>query len=138
MSKIFVDTSGWASLFDPKDKYHSQANAIYKTFREPGTRLITTNYIIAELAALLTSPLRISRNRIVNYIDGLRTSELVDLLHIDEFIENRAWKLFKNRDDKEWSLVDCSSFVLMTQYEITDALTNDHHFEQAGFVRLLK
>ena len=102
MRKVFVDTSGWASLFDPKDQSHSQANAIYKTLREPGTRLITTNYVIAELAALLMSPLRIPRTRIVNYIDGLRTSEVVDLIHIDEIIENRAWKLFKNRHDKEW------------------------------------
>ena len=40
--------------------------------------------------------------------------------------------------DKEWSLVDCVSFVVMQQYGLHDAFTTDHHFEQAGFICLLK
>ncbi len=46
--------------------------------------------------------------------------------------------MLAERPDKEWSLVDCASFVLMRQREINEALTSDHHFEQAGFSRLLK
>ena len=138
MNKIFVDTSGWASLFDPKEQFHSKADSVYKTIREPGTRLITTNYIVAELTAVLTSPLRIPRSKIINYIEGLKTSEVVDLLHIDESLDARAWKLLKERSDKQWSLVDCSSFVVMNEIGISEALTSDHNFEQAGFVRLLK
>jgi predicted nucleic acid-binding protein len=45
--------------------------------------------------------------------------------------------LYQNRDDKEWSLTDCISFVVMTREGITEALTGDHHFEQAGFSILL-
>jgi uncharacterized protein len=48
------------------------------------------------------------------------------------------WQLLASRQDKAWSLVDCSSFVTMQQNKITEALTNDHHFEQTGFIRLLK
>jgi predicted nucleic acid-binding protein len=47
-------------------------------------------------------------------------------------------KLFESRSDKEWSLTDCISFVVMQREGIAEALTGDHHFEQAGFVALLK
>ena len=46
--------------------------------------------------------------------------------------------LYDSRNDKQWSLTDCISFVVMQDYEITDALTGDHHFEQAGFRALLR
>ncbi|MFM6058496.1 MAG: hypothetical protein ACKO1I_17670 [Microcystis aeruginosa] len=49
-----------------------------------------------------------------------------------------AWTLCKSRIDKAWSLVDCTSFIVMQQMEIQEALTTDQHFEQAGFIRLLK
>ena len=42
------------------------------------------------------------------------------------------------RQDKEWSLVDRSSFIVMQESKITESLTNDHHFEQVGFICLLK
>jgi predicted nucleic acid-binding protein len=59
-------------------------------------------------------------------------------VHIDLTLDNQAWQLLKSRPDKEWGLVDCASFVLMQQRGIAEALTTDHNFEQAGFIRLLK
>ncbi len=58
-------------------------------------------------------------------------------MHIDEKLDEQAWKLLETRLDKTWSLVDCASFVVMKNRGLTDALTTDRHFEQAGFVRLL-
>jgi hypothetical protein len=46
--------------------------------------------------------------------------------------------LYGERMDKDWPLTDCISFVVMQREGITDALTGDRHFEQAGFVPLLK
>lgn len=100
--------------------------------------MITTNYVIAELAALLHSPLRIPKPMIVNLLTNLKTSIWIDVLHVSSEIDEQAWQLFSQRLDKDWSLVDCSSFVIMHQYGIQEALTTDHHFEQAGFIRLLK
>jgi uncharacterized protein len=62
----------------------------------------------------------------------------VEIIHIDSATDTLAWKLCKSRLDKAWSLVDCSSFVVMQQLNILEALTTDQHFEQAGFIRLLK
>jgi predicted nucleic acid-binding protein len=53
-------------------------------------------------------------------------------------LDAAAWQLLARRPDKAWSLVDCASFIIMQERAITDALTTDHHFEQAGFTQLLK
>jgi uncharacterized protein len=103
-----------------------------------GSKVVTSNYVIAELVALLTRPLRIPRRTVVNVIDGIKASPFVETVHIDAGTDNDAWRLLGTRLDKEWSLVDCASFVLMQQRGLVDALTTDSHFEQAGFVRLLK
>ena len=138
MSKIFVDTSGWANFFDTDEPFHQPTRTIYENARSNRTRLVTTNYVIAELVSLLTSPFCISRPRIIEYINVIKQSPSVDLIHINQEFDNQAWKLLNQRDDKKWSLVDCSSFVVMQLEGITESLTTDHHFEQAGFVRLLK
>jgi len=101
-------------------------------------RSVTTNYILGELVALLTNPLRISRPRVVLLIDRLKNSPFIEVVHVDLILDGEAWNLLRSRQDKEWSLVDCASFVLMQRRGIGEALTTDHHFEQAGFIRLLK
>jgi predicted nucleic acid-binding protein len=138
MKKIFVDTSGWANLFDARQEFHEVTKAIYDSAKPENFRLVTTNYILAELVALLTSPLRIPRRTVVRMLDGIKTSTLVEIIHVDRSLDDRAWELLSNRTDKTWSLVDCLSFVVMRENDISEAVTTDHHFEQAGFVRLLK
>ena len=138
MKKIFVDTSGWANFFDTDEPFHRLTRTIYENARNNGTQLVTTNYVVAELVSLFTSPFRISRPRIIEYIDAIKQSPSVDLIHIDHSLDDQAWQLLTERVDKNWSLVDCSSFVVMQNERITESLTTDHHFEQAGFVRLLK
>ncbi|MGB9870794.1 MAG: type II toxin-antitoxin system VapC family toxin [Anaerolineae bacterium] len=86
----------------------------------------------------MTSPLRVPRPTVIAFVESLRTSPYVEIVHVDQVMDEQAWELFKSRPDKEWSWVDCASFVVMKQRGILEALTADHHFEQAGFVRLLK
>jgi uncharacterized protein len=138
MSTMLVDTSGWGNLIDPTQPFHAKAASLYRLARQEKHRIITTNYIISEVVALLTSPLRIPKSQIIAFIQSLKSSPYVEILHINPETDAQAWQLLTNRADKAWSLVDCSSFVIMQQEKITEALTNDHHFEQAGFVRLLK
>lgn len=138
MSHIFVDTSGWGNLLDISQSYHHLAVEFYQKIITQKYQLITTNYIVAELVALLSSPLRIPRHKIIAFIEGLKQSSYVKIIHIDSPIDDLAWELLVKRQDKDWSLVDCSSFIVMQQHKLTEALTTDHHFEQAGFIRLLK
>ena len=70
-------------------------------------------------------------------LDGQKAAPNVDILHVDSTVDSAAWTLLKARSDKEWSLVDAASFVIMTTFGMTEALTTDHHFTQAGYTRLL-
>lgn len=137
-ANLFADTSGWASLADPTQPYHHLAAENYRNARQQRRKVITTNYVIGELVALLTSPLRLPRQALIKFVDSIKTSPYVQVIHIDADLDLEAWQLLKQRVDKQWSLVDASSFVVMQRLGIYEALTSDHHFEQSGFVRLLK
>lgn len=138
MADIFADTAGWGHLVDASQKYHTRAATLYRRARQQRRKLIITNYILTELVALLLGPLRIPRPRLTAFIEGLKTSPYVEIVHVDPTLDAQAWRLFTQQSDKEWSLVDCASFVVMRQRGLLDAFTTDHHFEQAGFVCLLK
>jgi uncharacterized protein len=84
------------------------------------------------------SPLWIPRPKIIAFIEVLKASPYVGIVYVDPTLDAQAWQLFTERSDKEWNLVDCASFVVMRQRGIIEAFTTDHHFEQAGFVCLLK
>jgi predicted nucleic acid-binding protein len=59
------------------------------------------------------------------------------IIRLDKILFDAGWQLYKQRLDKEWSLTDCISFVVMRHESITQAFTSDRHFEQAGFMKLL-
>jgi uncharacterized protein len=136
--EVFADTSGWAAYFVRTEPLHPQARRLVRQWQIDRTQVVTTNYILTELVVLLTTRFREPRSRLVTYGDLIRSAPWVEIVHIDPLLDVEAWDLLKARPDKEWSLVDCASFVVMQRRGITQALTTDHHFEQAGFIRLLK
>ena len=138
MPDIFADTAGWGHLVDATQAYHPRAATIYRGARQQGRTFITTNYVLTELVALLLMPLRVPHPQIVALIAGLKASPHVEIVHVDPTLDAQAWQLFTERPDKDWSLVDCASVVVMQQYGLQEAFTTDHHFEQAGFTCLLK
>jgi predicted nucleic acid-binding protein len=138
MNSLFVDTSGWASLFIPTEPYHQQALQTFQLARQQRYQVVTTNYVIVGLVTLLDSRMRAPRSQLFQYVDVVRTDPDLTLIHLDAATDAAAWILCKTRSDKNWSLVDCTSFVVMQQLGIQQALTTDRHFEQAGFSRFLK
>ncbi|MBF2079074.1 MAG: type II toxin-antitoxin system VapC family toxin [Synechococcales cyanobacterium T60_A2020_003] len=137
MTKLFVDTSRWASFFDSREPTHRQAAQILTTAYQNQHTIVTSNYILTELVSLLHSPLRIPRSKLFTIIDTIKATPYLDIIHIDLATDADAWNLCKSRSDRAWSLVDCSSFILMQRQNIQAALTTDRHFDQAGFIRLL-
>lgn len=134
MAEVFADTSGWASFFVRTESRHTTAAAYMRQWHAEGVKIVTTNYILAELSALLTSPLRVPRSQQVTTIDTIKSASWVEVVHIDQTLDEEAWILLRERLDKTWSLVDCTSFVVMRHRSIREVLTTDHNFEQAGFV----
>ncbi len=116
---------------------HQTARNVLLETRQRG-EVYTTNYVITELAALMIVRFHISRRAQIAWIDAVRNAEWVRTIHVDPEMDEAAWELCKARPDKRWSLVDCASFMAMKRAGLWWALTSDHHFEQAGFVRLLK
>ena len=137
MNEVFGDTSGWASFFVSTDPHHATAFTLLTQWQKENRRIVTTNYVLAELIALFTR-LRVRRSRVLDYIYAIRVTPWVEIVHIDRTLDRAAWQLLADRLDKEWSLVDCASFAVMEKHGLTEALTADKHFEQAGFLRLLK
>jgi len=138
MREVFADTAGWANFFIRTETHHRKAVELMRQWRQQGRRIVTTNYVLSELVALFTSPLHLPRHLLVRYIETIKNASYVEIIHVDKELDTAAWTLLRERLDKEWTLVDCASFVVMQQHGIAEAFTTDRHFEQAGFVRLLK
>jgi uncharacterized protein len=94
--------------------------------------------LAVQLLTAATRPVNDDPPAIAAFIACLKASPYVDSTHVDISIDEQAWQLFSQRLDKNWSLVDCAIFVIMQHHNILEAFTTDHHFEQAGFVCLLK
>jgi len=129
---MLIDTSGFLCVLDNRDRRHQDAFAIY---RSAATRL-THNYVIAELIPLAITR-KFSRARTLEFLVELMNDPQITIIWTDDLMTEKALRLLSERNDKSWSLCDAVRFVLMDEFGLTDALTTDHHFEQAGFVRLL-
>ncbi len=130
---IFVDTGYFLGLLQPGDPLQQRAR-IY-THAVSGVRL-TTEFIFIEVAATLSSPC--NRRRVAPFIAALRVDPLYEIVPASSSLFEAGLLLCDARPDKEWSLTDCISFVLMQERGISRALAFDHHFEQAGFEALLR
>lgn len=127
------DTFYYLALVTPRDDRHWEAVAFSQRFT--GT-IVTTAWVMAELANGLCETRH--RSQFPLLLDELRQSPQAKVIAPDEQLFNDGVTLYRNRPDKGWSLTDCISFLVMEREGITEALTGDHHFEQAGFVALLK
>jgi len=134
--KVFVDTAAFIGILVEKDENHKSAIEVISDLRANKARLFLTEAVLFELANALSAIE--FRARAISFIDTLRKLSSFEIVPTNaEFFEN-ALSLYRERPDKEWSLTDCASFVVMKERGINIAFTSDKHFEQAGFVRLLE
>ena len=131
--ELFLDTSGLFCIFDRADSRHQTASIFFRQSK----KLLTTNYVLAEFLPLVTSR-KLNRAGSLFFLRDLILLPRLQLVWIDVTLHERAMKLIENRLDKNYSICDAVSFVVMRTRKITEALTTDHHFEQEGFIRLLK
>jgi hypothetical protein len=133
MTAVFADTFYFLALSNTRDEAHSRAAAWTRTF---AGRLVTTAWVLTEYANHMSNPR--NRQEFIALLRDLRASDRVTIVPADQSLWDDGVRLYAARPDKEWSLTDCISFVVMERDGLRDALTGDHHFEQAGFVALLK
>ncbi len=136
MRKVFVDTAAWLALINIKDDFHHSAINIRKQLKREGYSFVTTDFVFLEVADALTSPQ--FRKQTIMFINRFRSLPDLLVIPVSDTLFQEGWQLYSQRLDKDWGLTDCISFVVMQQESITEAFTTDKHFEQAGFIRLLK
>ena len=136
MNDMFLDAAYAIALSAPNDQYHSRAVELAERLEVEATRLVTTRAVVLEIGNAL-SKLRY-RQAAVKLLISLEKDANVEIIPITEELYERAFQLYRNRPDKEWGLTDCLSFIVMQDRRLTDALTADEHFQQAGFRAVLR
>ncbi len=133
MIVVFADTFYFLALLNSGDEAHVLAQQFAA---DRSTRLLTTAWVLTELADGLAETN--GRKILAPLIRELEVNSQAEIVPPEPALWRRAIELYDQRPDKNWSLTDCASFVTMRDRAINDALTGDHHFEQAGFRALLK
>lgn len=130
---VLLDTSFIIALENRSDPHHELAKALDAELMDEGADLVLHWGILFEIAD--------GYARVGRRAKGLQILEKLEqehqILPITDSLFQQALALFRARPDKDWSLTDCASFVLMKQEGLSEALTADIHFRQAGFIPLL-
>lgn len=133
MNRFFGDSFYYLALVNRKDNAHERAVAFSN---QTGIHVVTTEWVLIEVADALAAPA--NRAGFLNIYQTLLHDVKHQILSAFEAQLARGVELYSSREDKGWSLTDCILFYVMKRHSLTEALTGDHHFEQAGFVALLK
>ncbi len=132
MIRSFADTFYFLALLNTDDPSHERASEFADTYRGD---IVTTGWVLMEVVDAMSHPE--NRRLVVDFIAGLRAAARTMIEPLSDELAAEGLRFFAARPDKHWSLTDCISFVVMSRESITDALTGDRHFEQAGFRALL-
>jgi hypothetical protein len=134
--KVFLDTAYAIALSVETDTFHERALELAEEIEEQEIQLVTTRAVLLEIGNALS---KVNfRKAAVALLDSLETDKNVMIISLTEELYEAAYKLYQSRMDNEWGLIDCVSFVTMKQLGITESLTTDRHYQQAGFVTLLR
>jgi len=134
-SKLFLDTAYVIALSVPRDTFHERSLQLADQLEAARVHLVTTRAVMLEIGNALSKQRH--RNAAVKLLQALESDPLVEIVALSEQLYQRAFRLYSTRPDKEWGLSDCVSFVVMQEHKLTEALTTDDHFRQAGFRALL-
>lgn len=133
MTAVFADTFYFLALLNVGDEAHADAD---RFATDDSRTLLTTAWVLTEVADGLAQTA--GRRIVERLFHDLESDSKSEVVPPEPALWRRGVELYARRPDKGWSLTDCISFVVMTDHGVTDALTADHHFEQAGFKALLK
>jgi uncharacterized protein len=134
-NEIFLDTGYAIALSVESDEHHELAEKLAEQLEAEQTHIVTTRAILLEIGNALSKERY--RKAAIELLDALEQDATVEIIPLSEELFARALELFRKRPDKEWGLVDCVSFIVMEERRLTEALTPDKHYEQAGFRALL-
>lgn len=133
MKTTFVDTAFVIAWVNEDDALHTKAIQLLNAYKN--APWLTTDCVLLEIENSLA---RSFRSAAVGTIKNFLTSEEIIIIGLAADLFHRAFELYQTYNDKTWGLIDCVSFIVMRENNITDALTNDKHFQQVGFNALMR
>jgi uncharacterized protein len=133
---VFLDTAALVAIANSRDSMHARASELQRQLARSGAAFVTSDWVLTELLGFASA--LGARDAAAAVVRRLRSSHRSEVLEASRESWDRAFELFVDRPDKEWSLVDCASILACRERGIERVLTADHHFEQAGFTILLK
>ncbi len=131
MRLLFVDTAGWMACADESDPACVKAAAVRDSWLEQGGLFVTSDYVVDETLTLLR--IRLGIDAAETWWQQVDGSSRVRWEYVNPARADKARELFFRYRDKDFSFTDCTSFILMRELKLREALTTDHHFLQAGF-----
>ena len=135
MKPVFIDTMGWACLLDRREARHAEASRLMAEWAQMRRPLLTTDYVVDETATLLVA--RRAGGLLGEFFELLGRSVALTLTPVGMGRFREACGYLLKHRDQGYSFTDVTSFIVMRELGISEALTEDRHFEQAGFRRLL-
>lgn len=129
---IFVDSSFWIGLANERDARHAQATALLSAVGT--TQLITSDHVLGESWTWIRR--RAGHRDAVRFVDGVEASPRLRVVQVDRELARRAWSWLRQHDERGYSFVDATSFMLMRSMKIKDVLAFDGVFSAAGFWEL--
>jgi predicted nucleic acid-binding protein len=129
---IFADTSFWVALRNRRDSHHEEALSLLQAYGDRG--FVTSNHVRGETWTYLRR--RAGHAAAVGFLDGLSRSPRVRVLVVSTAQEEDALRFLRQHDEREYSFVDATSFVLMKTLRTREALAFDDDFSAAGFIEL--
>ena len=136
MNEVFLDAAYAIALSSVNDRHHERAVTLAERLETEGTHLVTTRAVILEIGNAL-SKVRY-RNAAIGLLAALEEDPNVEIIPLSEELFERAFRYYQARQDKDWGITDCISFVVMQDRQLTESLTTDEHFQKAGFRALLR
>ena len=136
MRAVFADACYWIALLLERDGFHEMATLLSMEMRY--RQIVTTQMVLAETLNAVGRSGPAKRQAAVELVRDLERDRRIDVI---EQTPEQFWDavaFYNSRPDQDGGLVDCASFQLMTAHNIQEALTNDHHFTQAGFTILMR
>ena len=132
MNAVFADTFFYLALLDVAEPDHKRALAESRISR----CIVTTEFILLELGNACARAE--DHADFLALVAGMLASLRVKIIPVSSELFNRGLARMRERNDKDWTLTDCISFVVLEEEGIHEALTAAQHYEQAGFKALLK
>ncbi|NES95281.1 MAG: type II toxin-antitoxin system VapC family toxin [Desertifilum sp. SIO1I2] len=136
MKIVFADAGYWIAILNPADDLHAKAVSVSNTLNPFG--IVTSQMILTEVLNSFSKRESVFKQAAVKFVKQSLDNPQIEVVPQTSDLFHQSLNLYEQRADKGWSQTDCASFCIMQQRNILEALTHDRHFEQAGFLALLR